>query len=66
MNDLDLRLRDVNGFAEATGLSPRRVYELIEARAIPCRRVGRRIYFTNDDITEGLRLLAQPAGERSR
>lgn len=61
-----LRLRDIRGFADVTGLPVRRVYELVEMSCIPYRRVGRRVYFTQDDIAEGLRLLAQPARVAAR
>lgn len=61
MPDDDLRLRDVNAAAEATGLPLWRIYELVETRAVPHRRVGRRVYFTHADLAAALECLARSA-----
>ena len=55
------QLLDVPAAAAWLGLPIWRVYELVERGAVPCRRVGRRVYFTRADLAAALDLLAVPA-----
>lgn len=57
----DRRLRSLPEAAAELGLPRWRLYELVEARLIPHRRIGRRVMFTTGDLDAALAALAQPA-----
>jgi hypothetical protein len=44
------RLFGIEGASERTGLPTWRIYSEIAASRMPCKRVGRRIYFSEADI----------------
>jgi excisionase family DNA binding protein len=56
----DRRLRTVRDVALELGIPEKRVYEAIEQGSAPHRRLGRRVYFTRDDLDAFLERLARP------
>jgi excisionase family DNA binding protein len=48
------RLFGIEEASERTGLPAWRIYSEIAATRLPCKRVGRRIYFSEADILEYL------------
>ncbi len=57
-----LRVREV---AEALGLSPGRVYELIEAREITAVKVARSVYVTEKDLDAWIEAHRVPAVQKA-
>jgi excisionase family DNA binding protein len=53
------RLFGIDEASERTGLSAWRIYSEIAAMRLPCKRVGRRIYFSEADILEYLQRIQQ-------
>src|SRR5262249_47619233 len=53
------RLFGIAGASERTGLPSWRIYSEIAASRMPCKRVGRRIYFSEDDIDTYLQRIQQ-------
>lgn len=53
------RLFGIDEASERTGLPGWRIYSEVAAARMPCRRVGRRIYFSEADIVVYLRRIQQ-------
>jgi excisionase family DNA binding protein len=53
------RLFGIEEASERTGLPAWRIYSEIAATRLPCKRVGRRIYFSEADLLEYLQRIQQ-------
>jgi hypothetical protein len=53
------RLFGIEGASRMTGLAAWRIYSEVAASRMPCKRVGRRIYFSEADIDTYLRRIQQ-------
>jgi predicted DNA-binding transcriptional regulator AlpA len=57
------RLFGIEGASERTGLPAGRIYSEIATSRLPCKRVGRRIYFSEADILAYLQRIQQNGTE---
>jgi hypothetical protein len=59
------RLFGIEGASERTGLPAWRIYSEIALSRMPCKRVGRRIYFSEADILAYLQRVQQNGKENT-
>jgi len=59
------RLFDIEEASERTGLPIWRLYSEIAASRLPCKRVGRRIYFSEADLLAYLQRIQQNRADQA-